>query len=358
MVDDENNNNNSTDEVILLTNGFNHQSVPQSYIQPLEKRPTNPPPSLHSSSTTHQNTPIIDFRDGSDQEFHRADIIHQIFKAIEEFGFFQLINHGISEEMMDEVMSLGKEFFEMPFEERSKWYCDSRQTTLRVASSVRYEAEEVHYWRDSLRHACHPLEEFIHAWPSKPAKYREVVGPYCVKMRALALKLMELIAEGLGLKSNYFDEGDITQMQSMVVNHYPLCPDPSLTLGLPKHSDPNVITILTQDVFGLQVLKDGEWMNVEPLPHAFVVFLGLQMQVISNDKLKSADHRVLTNSTTARTTITTQMSCTMECTMGPAEELLDKINPAKYRPYNYQEFFETYLAASLDTEETMKHYKL
>ncbi|KAK9140934.1 hypothetical protein Scep_010615 [Stephania cephalantha] len=174
-------------------------------------------------------------------------------------------------------MSLGKEFFEMPFEERSKLYCDSRQTPLRVASSVMYEAEEVHYWRDSLRHACHPLEEFINAWPSKPE--REVVGPYCVKMRALALKLMELIAEGLGLKSNYFDDGDITRMQSMVVNHYPLCPDPSLTLGLPKHRDPNVITILTQDVSGLQVLKDDEWMNIEPLPHAFVVFLGLQMQV-------------------------------------------------------------------------------
>ncbi|KAK9123759.1 hypothetical protein Sjap_013361 [Stephania japonica] len=354
MVGDKRENNNSTIEVILLTNGFNHQSVPQSYIQPLEKRPTNPPPSLHSAKTTHQNTPIIDFRDGS----NRADIIHQIFKAIEEFGFFQLINHGISAEMMDEVMSLGKEFFEMPFEERSKLYCDSMETPLRLISSVTYETEEFHYWRDSLRHACHPLDEFIHAWPLKPAKYREVVGPYCVKMRALASKLMELIAEGLGLKSHYFDDGDITRIQSMVINHYPLCPDPSLTLGLPKHRDANVITLLTQDVSGLQVLKDGEWMNVVPLPHAFVVLLGLQMQVISNDKLRSADHRVLTNSTTARTTITTQISCTMECTVGPAEELLDEINPAKYRPYKYQEFFESYLAVNLDTEEAMKHYKL
>ncbi|KAK9140932.1 hypothetical protein Scep_010613 [Stephania cephalantha] len=173
-------------------------------------------------------------------------------------------------------MSVGREFFEMPMEDREKLYYDGYEKLVKVASSVVYDIEDVHYWRDNLRHVCHPVEESIHFWPSKPL--REVVAAYSVQVRALALKLLELIADGLGLKSNYFD-GELTQMQTILVNHYPPCPDPSLTLGLPVHKDPTLITLLLQDLFGLQVLKDGEWMGVDPLPGAFVVILGYPMQV-------------------------------------------------------------------------------
>jgi hypothetical protein len=90
---------------------------------------------------------------------------------------------------------------------------------------------------------------------------------------------MNLIGEGLGLKYGYFDN-DLTGSILLSVNHYPSCSEPSLTLGITKHSDPNLITILLQDdVSGLQVFKDGEWIAVEALPHAFVINVGYQLQV-------------------------------------------------------------------------------
>jgi len=90
---------------------------------------------------------------------------------------------------------------------------------------------------------------------------------------------MNLIGEGLGLEYGYFDN-DLTGSILLSVNHYPPCPDPNLTLGITKHSDPNLITILLQDdVSGLQVFKDGEWIAVEALPHAFVINVGYQLQV-------------------------------------------------------------------------------
>jgi hypothetical protein len=52
----------------------------------------------------------------------------------------------------------------------------------------------------------------------------------------------------------------------MVINYYPSCPNPDLTFGLPGHSDPDGITVLMQDeVNGLQVLKNGKWVVVQPV---------------------------------------------------------------------------------------------
>lgn len=109
---------------------------------------------------------------------------------------------------------------------------------------------------------------------------REVVGPYTVQVRKLASKILELIGEGLGFRPGYFAE--YSKKPMLLANHYPPCPDPSLTLGLPEHCDPSLITIVHQgDVPGLQVFNNGEWFVVEPLPHAFVVNLGYVLQVSS-----------------------------------------------------------------------------
>ena len=109
---------------------------------------------------------------------------------------------------------------------------------------------------------------------------REVVGKYTRELRKLGLKILELLCEGLGITPGYFC-GGLSENPSLVVHHYPPCPDPSLTLGLAKHRDPSILTILLQEkhVHGLQVLKDEEWFGVEPISHAFVVNIGLLLQV-------------------------------------------------------------------------------
>ena len=109
--------------------------------------------------------------------------------------------------------------------------------------------------------------------------FREVVGSYSAELRKLSLWLLGLICEGLGLECGYFRD-EFSQVQLMAINHYPPCPDPFLTLGLPKHSDLNLITLLLQgEVHGLQVFEDRQWLAVEPLPNAFVVNIGHMLQL-------------------------------------------------------------------------------
>lgn len=109
---------------------------------------------------------------------------------------------------------------------------------------------------------------------------REDVAEYCTSIRRLVLRLLEAISESLGLDRDYMDKAMGQHGQHMALNYYPPCPEPELTYGLPGHTDCNLITILLQDaVTGLQVLRHGQWVAINPIPNTFIVNLGDQMQV-------------------------------------------------------------------------------
>ncbi|KAL9275238.1 Hyoscyamine 6-dioxygenase-like protein [Drosera capensis] len=104
------------------------------------------------------------------------------------------------------------------------------------------------------------------------------------EVRKLDSRILEMICQGLGLEKGFFFKDGLSEDMFLTVNHYPPCPDPSLTLGLAKHCDPNLITILMQgDVPGLQVFKDGEWISVQPLKHAFVINVSYFLHAILLD---------------------------------------------------------------------------
>jgi len=94
------------------------------------------------------------------------------------------------------------------------------------------------------------------------------------------MEILRLLCEGMGLRPDYF-VGDISGGRVAVdINHYPPCPDPSRTLGLPPHCDRDLITILLPGaVPGLEVAYRGDWIKVQPVPNSFVVNFGLQLEV-------------------------------------------------------------------------------
>ncbi|KAA8550769.1 hypothetical protein F0562_002453 [Nyssa sinensis] len=334
----------------LISSRCNLQSVPESYILPPERRPGELIVPLCNT------IPVIDLHG----EFgcNRSELIQQIIKSSQEFGFFQLVNHGVSVELMRDVLIVAKKFFELPAEDKASLYSEDPKQCCRLYTSIDYATEKVHFWRDNLRHPCHPLKDHLHHWPQKPTQYREVVGRYSVEVRKLSFWLLDLIRDGLGLESGYFRD-NLSQVQLMALNHYPPCPDPSLTLGLPKHSDVNLITLLNQqDVLGLQVLKDEKWLAVEPLPNAFVVNIGLMLQIISNGKLKSADHRVVTNTSVTRTTVASFIHPSSDSHIEPAKVLVSKRSPPLYRAFIYKDFVITYRVHTHEGKPPLEHLEL
>ncbi|MCE3052075.1 Hyoscyamine 6-dioxygenase [Datura stramonium] len=337
----------------LTLSSSNH--LPQSFMAPLEKRPEKEVP-------IGTNIPIIDIG----QPDHV--LVEQISKACRDFGLFQVVNHGVPENLMGEAMKVLKEFFELPAEEKAIFLEDGKPNILvkDLSQKAKLYIEgnktsqgEFYFWKDSLVHGSHPLDEqLVNSWPEKPPTYKEVIGKYAVEVRNLAKRVLDIICQGLGLPLGYLGK-ELIQNQLMFNNYYPPCPEPSAILGVGGHYDPNLITFLQQDLYALQFLnKDGQWIGVQPIPNAFVVILGLTFSVVTNNVMEGVVHRVLTNQTRDRISIATLFTPANSTIIEPAKQLLSEKQTPFYRPYKYVEYFGNYLSDDSDYDAGLKPYKI
>ncbi|KAL6514279.1 hypothetical protein OROHE_019266 [Orobanche hederae] len=182
-------------------------------------------------------------------------------------------------------------------------------------------------------------------------------------MQKLAFKLLELISLSLGLarhRLNGFFNKDQTSFVRL--NHYPPCPIPDLALGVGRHKDAGALTILAQDdVGGLQVKRktDGEWILVKPTPNAYIINVGDIIQVWSNEKYQSVEHRVKVNLERERFSVPFFFNPAFYTMVEPLEELVNNQNPAKYKAYSWGKFFTTRKLSNfkkLDVENIQIHH--
>ncbi|MBA0744455.1 hypothetical protein Gogos_007075 [Gossypium gossypioides] len=298
----------------VLSSGIRYSNLPENYVRPESERPRL------SEVSECEDVPVIDL--GCEDRTH---IIQQICHACMQYGFFQVINHGVSKETVEKMLQVAHDFFELPLEEKLKLYSDDPSKTMRLSTSFNVKKEKVHNWRDYLRLHCYPLHKYVPEWPSNPPPFKDIVSNYCVEVRELGYKLQELISQSLGLEKDYIKNVLGEQGQHMAVNYYPPCPEPELTYGLPGHTDPNALTILLQDlqVAGLQVLKDGKWLAVNPQPDAFVINIGDQLQALSNGRYKSVWHRAVVNANKERMSVASFLCPFDRALISPAKPLTE-----------------------------------
>jgi len=85
----------------------------------------------------------------------------------------QVTNHGISKRLTDEAIGVAEEFFEMPAEVKASVFTPDASKSCRLyTSSLVYDTERFHFWRDNLTHPCPSSQDCFHLWPLKPARYR------------------------------------------------------------------------------------------------------------------------------------------------------------------------------------------
>ncbi|AES60686.2 putative flavanone 3-dioxygenase [Medicago truncatula] len=335
----------------LVDNGLH--MVPKKYILPPSERPAK---NTEDSNFGKQNLqlPIIDFSDLIGP--NRPQVLQSLANACERYGFFQVVNHGISEDVINNMMDVCGNFFDLPFEERGKYMTSDMRAAVRYGTSFSQTKDKVFCWRDFLKLICHPLPDYLPHWPDSPVDLRKVAATYAEETKHLFLRLMEAIVESLGIVESNKEEKDnlIKELedgsQLMAANFYPPCPQPDLTLGMPPHSDYGFLTLLLQDeVEGLQVQFQEQWFTVQPINNTFVVNVGDHLEIYSNGKYKSVLHRVLVNSSKRRRSIASLHSISFNSTVRPSPTLIDKANPKRYADTD----FETFLAY-ISTNETKR----
>lgn len=108
------------------------------------------------------------------------------------------------------------------------------------------------------------------------------IEQFASRSSSLAQTIAEILAEKMGQKTSFFQENCLDSSCYLRLNRYPPCVMGSEVHGLVPHSDSDFLTILHEDeVGGLQVVKDGNWVAVKPLPHALLINIGDLFQVIS-----------------------------------------------------------------------------
>nr|AXC07424.1 flavonol synthase [Camellia sinensis] len=305
--------------------------LPAKFIRPAHEQPEN------SKAIEGVTVPVISLSRPHDV------VVDALSKACSEWGFFLITDHGVEPSLIGRLKEVGEEFFKLPQKEKESYANDPSSGSFEgYGTKMTKNFDEKVEWIDYYFHVMHPPKKLnLDMWPKNPSSYRGVTEEYNVEILRTTNKLLELLSEGLGLDGKVLNSslgGDEIEFE-MKINMYPPCPQPELALGVEPHTDMSALTLLIpNDVPGLQVWKDGNWVAVNYLPNALFVHVGDQLEVLSNGKYKSVLHRSLVNKERTRMSWAVFVVPPHEAVIGPLPELIDEKNPAKYSTKTYAEY--------------------
>ena len=260
--------------------------------------------------------PVVDIAPlGTDDGMDRAaSTIEQIGRACREWGFFQVVNHGVAPALIRRVWDDTRAFFALPRPAKlaiARTKANPRGYYDRELTKNRRDLKEVFDYGamprparpDTVRENRATVDG-ANQWPDSLPTFRLTMLAHFAACERLVSRLLAALCLALGVPRDvlapHFGRGHTSFAR---LNYYPLAdpldpPDILVTpaLGdqaLHHHTDAGALAVLLQDdVGGLQVQARDGWIDVEPVADAFVVNVGDMMQVWSNDRFMAAMHRV------------------------------------------------------------------
>jgi isopenicillin N synthase-like dioxygenase len=277
--------------------------------------------------------PLIDLNHGSP-----ADQAAAIDRALCQAGFFAIRGHGVDEAVRAAAFDAAHRFFALPQGTKEGWHVD-RWPLKRGFDPIGWQALDVNQPPD-IKESFYLGVESIgpNQWPHEELVpgFQAACNAYADAMLALARRLMGLFERALGLPAGHFDSFMRHPTCTTRLLHYPPQPAQALPgqIGCGAHTDWGALTLLTQDdAGGLQVRSQGRWLDVPPLPGAYVVNVGDMMQRWTNDRWTSTLHRVINrHGARDRWSIAYFFDLDAEASIEPLGTCVSDANPARYGP--------------------------
>ena len=133
--------------------------IPERYVKPVESRP------WLSEEGEEANIPVIDLGE-------EGEIGGRVAEACREWGFLQVVNHGVRPELMDAAQEVWRQFFHQPMEVKQA-YANSPTTYEGYGSRLGIEKGAILDWSDYyfLHYLPCNLRD-VNKWPSLPISLR------------------------------------------------------------------------------------------------------------------------------------------------------------------------------------------
>lgn len=254
---------------------------------------------------TELNLPVLDLSllQGGPEAAERFRA--ELRAATHDVGFFYLVGTGVTPELEARLNRVAREFFALP--EADKLAIENvNSPQFRGYTRVGGERTQGKVdWREQID--VGPEREAItggpgysrligpNLWPDALPELREVVQEWQDHLTGVARTLLRAWALALGAEESYFDRhfGEPSTLTKIV--RYPGTDAPAPQQGVGAHKDSGVLTLLWVEPGkgGLQVFRDGEWVDAPPVPGAFVVNIGELLEYATQGYLTATNHRVI-----------------------------------------------------------------
>ncbi|KAF9591043.1 hypothetical protein IFM89_001253 [Coptis chinensis] len=210
----------------------------------------------------------------------KKKVMDIISHACSEYGFFQIVNHGMPLSLMTRALEVSKMFFEYPVEEKLKFKSNPPPDAPLPSG---YSGQPQHSVDKSEYLLMYPPGSSINVFPDQPAELRKVMEDIFSDFSKAALLIETILNDCLGLPSKFLQEyNNDRRWDIMAVFRYlPGAIDKEdNNIGLTEHQDANWITFVLQDeIGGLEVLKNGIWIPIVPTEGSLIVNVGDVIQV-------------------------------------------------------------------------------
>jgi len=241
----------------------------------------------------------------SNDPIRKKRFVEEIGKAYEEIGFVALKGHFLDHDLVENLYSEVKKFFDLPVEVKQKYEIPGIGGQRGYVSFGKESAKGKK--EGDLKEFWH-FGQYVENNPTLKSEYPENVEveelPNFNKVGKEAYKMLEKTAKyvlralaiHLGLEETYFDAYILNGNSILRPIHYPpITEEPKEAVRAAAHGDINLITLLMgAQGKGLQVKNHkGEWIDAIAEPDELMINVGDMLSRHTNNKLKSTIHRVI-----------------------------------------------------------------
>ncbi|PCH39356.1 Clavaminate synthase-like protein [Wolfiporia cocos MD-104 SS10] len=237
----------------------------------------------------------------------KKELANTLIKAVREDGFFYVKNFNISQERVNRQFALGRQFYELPLEEKLKYvpegldegkfngYVPAGRRILDPVSGLRDRVEMYNIPKFN--------GDFKHEHPALVQEHLEEIEQFARSLSTEVLQpLHNLLATALELPEDYllrihdYDQKSEDHLRYMKYTKF--TPEENLKLGKlwgRGHTDLGSFTLLfRQPVAALQIKnhKTGEWKWVKPQDGTLTVNACDALSFLTGGYVRSTIHRV------------------------------------------------------------------